>query len=114
MAVLHDQWVFYVGDVWPIIGTMHNADGSVMDLTGATVQWRMVNAAGDVELDYAVGTGIVVTDAPNGVITITVPTADSADIAPGEYKDSCRVTVGGVPTTQSIGSITVRPSLFAP
>jgi hypothetical protein len=114
MAKVHDLAVFYPGDDWQIDGVLHDGAGQAIDLTAAAVEWQLETPAGGVVASLAVGAGIEITDAANGKITIVLPAAETAAIAPGSYRDQCRATVNGAPGTQWVGSIEVKASFFAP
>lgn len=113
MAEPHPDYEFYAGDEWLIDGVLHNPDGSVMDLTGATVEWAMEDAEGNVILSTRNSTAsVAIIDAPTGRVRATVDKTKSA-VASGTYYDQCRsVDAAGNPGTQTAGVIVVKKSFF--
>jgi hypothetical protein len=113
MTALHVEAAFRQGDTFPIFGSLFYADGTPFNLAaGATVQWTLKDCNGNQALSYSLAGGIVVSDAANGKITITVVPSDSAGLAPGEYRDTLRaVDPSGYVSTQWTGIIRVRPAL---
>lgn len=113
MPSLHGPASFVRGDTFEIIGSLHKADGSPLALTeDAAIEWRLENAAGATILNYTRGNGIVVFDAANGKIKITLPAADTQNIPAGDYRDECRVTIAAFVSTQWTGTIKAKKSLF--
>lgn len=113
MAALHPLWAFFAGDDFPIQGVCTDVDGNVIDLTGATAEWKLANCNGAVVLDFTIGNGITVMSPPTlGQLVITVPDAQSATLAPGRYRDQLRITTAsGQISTQWIGFIDVKQPL---
>jgi hypothetical protein len=110
MTALHVEAAFRQGDTFPIFGMLSYADGTPFNLAaGATVEWTLKDCNDVAALSYAIGTGVVVTDAANGKITITVTPSDSSGLAPGVYKDALKATdPNGYVSTQWTGTIKVR------
>ena len=113
MAELHPLVAFHVGDTWEIAGTCNSANGPPINLAGATVEWILEDAAGNIVFNFSLSSGIAVISAATGEILITVTPSQSQSVAPGRCKDSLRVTdSGGIVSTQWVGFIDVRQSLF--
>lgn len=113
MPALHGPAALMRGDTWKIAGTLYNADGSVFNLTGAALEWKLVDANGAPVLDLSLNSGIAVVSAAAGTCLITVTSMQSAAIAAGAYTDQLRATaVSGDIDTMWTGTIDVRPSLF--
>ena len=55
---------------------------------------------------------ITVTDAPAGKCAILVPSDATTELATGTYTDRLRITVGGVTSTLSTGTINVTADAF--
>lgn len=113
MTALHDDIVFYAGETWYIDGVLRGADGIPLNLSGAGVRWRCEAPGAEPLFDYSIDDGITVVDAAAGTILIKVPAERSALATPGVYRDQLQVTIGDEVSTQWIGSIVVRKSLFA-
>lgn len=120
MAALHQPFVFYRGDTWQIVGTLHYADGGPFNLgAGAVVTWEMQDQTGAVVIEKLLSDGgIAITDPadmPPNQCLITVTAAQSAVIAIGKYRDQLRATdPSGVVSTQAVGEVEVRGSFFTP
>jgi hypothetical protein len=123
MTAIHPLWSFYVGETFPIEGACTDAVGAILDLSGAQlVEWKLQTApaieacgngdeAPEVVLTLNVGNGIAVTNAPLGEIEITITKDQSAQLAPGRYRDQLRVvTAAGVESTQWVGFIDLKPT----
>jgi len=82
-----DDLVFHVATVL--------RDGSVQDLTGVVaITFTIVKTVNDStnQLELSLGSGITVTDAPNGKFDITITPSDTANIIPEEYIFIVKVT----------------------
>lgn len=115
MPALHLPTAFIRGDTWEISGSLFYADCTPFNLnTGCSVAWTLADSNSNLVLELSLAGGIVVEN-PAGIILITVTPAQSSLIAPGEYTDQLRATdVSGFVSTQWLGAISVRPSLFTP
>ncbi|PPQ42185.1 hypothetical protein [Rhodopseudomonas palustris] len=101
------------GDGWQINGTAKNADGTPMDLTGAVIEWAVVNNKGTTVARASLADYIAVVDAAAGKLVITLPSAFTAAIAAGQHQDYLRVTLpGGAPQTLWRGPFEVTFSPF--
>lgn len=58
-------------------------DGTPIDITGADIkcQFRQSRKTGDLVRDFSVGSGITITDAPNGMFEIDAFLLDGMDVA---------------------------------
>lgn len=82
--------------------------GDAVDLTGATAQWNIctgtINAIGSVIYSRHIGSGIVITDAPNGKLAVTV--AKGAFTRVGDFVHVLKVTLAtGVGYTVAYGAL---------
>lgn len=84
-------------------------DAAVLDLQGATLKFTVKRDLGDADADAvfqkAIGTGITVTDAPNGACTLTIDPADTSALpAPRAFHYDLELTESdGRVTTVAIG-----------
>jgi len=103
---------FHIGETWQIFFIAHNADNSVMDLTGASVFFRI--SAGSVPL-ITVDDAIVVSDpvTGSGVVTITPAMQVTAAIGKKTYNYELKVVLADFVSIQCIGTLQVLPSLFS-
>lgn len=104
---------FHIGETWVILFTLHNADGSAMDLTGAAVKFRIGSNPG--LLTKTIGAGITITNLVGGAGTVTITPADqvAAALVKGKtYPYELRAELGAFISVQAIGDLTTLPSLF--
>ena len=89
------------GDDWSIPGTL-SADGTAVNLTGATVTAMMRPS---VESSVLTETfAVTVNNAAAGTITLALTASETALIAPGTYAYDIQVVLSGVTTTYGAGS----------
>ncbi|NEV79685.1 hypothetical protein DYI24_21870 [Rhodopseudomonas sp. BR0C11] len=101
------------GDGWKVIGTALRSDGQVMDLTGAAIEWALVNNKAVTLARAVVGDGITITDAPAGKFEIVLSPGATGTIAAGQHEDYLRVTLpGAAPQTLWRGPFEVAFSPF--
>jgi len=116
---------FTSSDVW-VLGstrryaiTITDGSGSVKDLNGATFATFRVkdlppgspNAA--TKFEKTLGSGVIVTDANGGIITVTIDAADSGALVAGDYYYEVRITdAAGDTDTVKTGQIRLSPTLF--
>jgi len=105
-----------VGETWRIDATMHDSLNAPLDLTGATVFWRLTNSRGVILQTLSIGSGIVLV---NGgidgecIITTTPAMQSSMGIVPGVYPHEAQVILpDGTYTDQFAGFIQASSSLF--
>jgi hypothetical protein len=86
-------------------------DGSALDLTGATLKFTAKRSMDDSDLQAVfqktIGSGIVVTDEPGGLATLTVDPADTSSLpAPRSFHYDLELTESdGRVTTVAIGQL---------
>lgn len=107
---------FTFGEHWRVDFEVKDGDGSVVNLTGATIQWRLVTPTGTTAMTRSVGDGLTVTNATSGFCNLSVTPAHqtTASIAEeGNYSYEFRVTTsGGTVSTNARGALTVLPTVF--
>lgn len=82
-------------------------NGSPLNLTDLAVSWSCVSNAGDAT-PAAGPYAATITDAPNGVCQVDIPSADSADLAKPAYLWDATVTdLGGKVVTVARGILFV-------
>lgn len=79
----------FSGDDFKINVTVRDKDGVVVNLTGViAVVWALSKAPGKTALvTKGLGTGVVVTDAVNGVLQVTIDTVDTEDYSGQFYHE---------------------------
>ena len=111
MSVIHTQQNFHCGDDWDFAGPIQSPGGTVINLTGATITWKLVS------LDYSttylilgIGTGVTITDPTNGLVAYGPTGTQTAPLTPGTYYDLLRVILqDGTDFTAVEGIINVAP-----
>jgi hypothetical protein len=106
----HEPIEVIAGETWDISGTLLDANCSPIDLTGATLEWVLVDSGGN---PVAITAEVTVTDAAAGAIWISVGAIDTAGLDPGYYNDGLRVTMPGVERRTWHGYIQVDVNRFA-
>jgi len=102
---------FYIGETWPITGFVRDANGIVVDLTGATIQLRIT--LGNSLIFDLVGTILQPPTAGAYLFEITPDQQVQAGVTLTTYRYEVRATLAdGTVSTQNVGEITVIPSKF--
>jgi hypothetical protein len=112
---LHHDLEFHLGEHWNVNFEVNDGNGSDIDITSATLQWRMSTQAGVTVMTRTVSDGLTITTAATGLCALSVsPTHQTnASVTAGRYKWEFRVTTAaGTITVQVRGNINVLPSLF--
>lgn len=100
---------FYIGETWVISGYVRDANGMIVDLTGATIQLR-VTLGNSLIFDLV---GEILTPATAGAYQFEITPAQQTGLALTTYRYEVRATLAdGTVTTQNVGEITVIPSKF--
>jgi hypothetical protein len=100
---------FYIGETWVIAGYVRDANGIIVDLTGATVQLRMT-LGNSVIFDL---TGTILTPPTAGGYQFEITPDQQTDLAVTTYQYEVRATLAdGTISVQNVGEITVIPSKF--
>lgn len=97
----HKRFVLYAGADRTLSLVARDDDGAILNLTGATLAFRLARNAGDSALVSASGS---ITTAASG--TYTVPLTDSqTDDLDGDYYYSVKATISGTDTMCTEGVI---------
>jgi hypothetical protein len=110
-VTVHDPIDFVCGDNWEISGSLQDASGNPLSLTGATIQWKLDSIDGATNfLTLAIGSGISITDLPSATIFVNATSAQTAALASGNYRDwlSVKLADGSV-LTEWTGVIRAAP-----
>jgi hypothetical protein len=100
---------FYIGETWIISGYVRDANGVIVDLTGATVQLR-ITLGNSVIFDL---TGTILPPPTAGGYLFEITPAQQTGLALTTYRYEVRATLAdGTVTVQNVGEITVVPSKF--
>jgi hypothetical protein len=100
---------FYIGETWIIAGHVRDANGIVVDLTGATIQLR-VTLGNSVIFDLI---GTILPPAAAGGYQFEITPDQQIGLAVTTYRYEVRATLAdSTVTVQNVGEITVIPSKF--
>jgi hypothetical protein len=100
---------FYIGETWTISGHVRDANGIIVDLTGATIQLR-ITLGNSVIFDL---TGVVIPPPTAGAYTFEITPDQQTGMALTTYRYEVRAQLAdGTISVQNIGEITVVPSKF--
>jgi hypothetical protein len=106
----HEPIEVIAGETWDILCTLLDANDSPIDLTGATVEWALIDSGGN---PVAIAAQVTMTDAASGAICISIPGNETAGLDPGYYNDGLRVTLRGGGRSTWLGHIQVDANRFA-
>jgi hypothetical protein len=109
--IRHQRLELVGGDDWVFNEVLVDANGNPIDLTGATVQWTLLDSFGFRALmptDFTITLGT-----PIGSATVKVAATRSTKVVGGGYADYWRVTTGGVTQTTLTGAMSVLSDPFA-
>lgn len=101
------------GDSRQITVTVKDQNGTVINLTGATIRWVLLNPARATLLykDNTPSKGITITDAVNGLCSIKIDTKDTQNLSAGSYSHEARVIDSNGNSSRVFkGTITVEDS----
>jgi len=102
---------FYIGETWTIAGHVRDANGAIVDLTGATIQLR-ITLGNSVIFDLV---GVIIPPPSAGAYQFEITPAQQAqaNLALTTYRYEVRATLAdGTVTVQNVGEITIVPSKF--
>lgn len=104
---------FHLGETWGIGGTARNTDGSLLDLTGASVSLRICSDSAIV-LDLSTPEdGAINSPATSGSYSFEIAPTQQSGMTLSSYDYEVRVTLAdGTVTVQNTGEIKVLPSKF--
>jgi hypothetical protein len=113
LATRGQNFEIYAGDSKNITVTVTNADGSPIDLTGATIKWALkkrVSSPADITKETNTNAGISVANPTTGVFLIPLKPDDTKDLS-GVFYHEAEVTDGvGNVSTVLTGEVTIHKS----
>lgn len=121
MSTVLTRTTWSEAETWLIEATARNADLTAMDITGATIEWklgrRIADGTDSVVHTASVGSGITIVGASTGRFDIRIhPTGVSGHSAVSprrDYYQECRVTLTtGDVSLQFEGPVTIADSIF--
>lgn len=101
------------GDTFRSSITLEDQNGSAIDLTGAAVEFAFARSPGSTPaFKYTTSEHIDLSEAAGGIITITIPPAETAKWSQRRYVYEVTVTyASGVVTTLFMGRLDVEPDV---
>jgi hypothetical protein len=112
MTTQHALIDFYAGDDWEIQATLLDENGDPYNLSPLpTIEWALVDRNYNRVIN-GTDISISVVDAAAGKCAILVPAMTTTVLAAGTYTDTLRITIGGIVSTLSAGSIHVIADAF--
>jgi hypothetical protein len=105
----------HIGETWTFIGTIRDANEAVVNLTGALVRLKLVDANDNQLLLTAPSGGGDITSLAGGAYRFDISEAqqDTAGFAPGPYRFEIKATFADTRTSvQNEGFLQIKPSLF--
>lgn len=124
-----DEIALRQGDTWKIAVVVYRVDAKYKfllngskaklpkNITGVTARWQLAANIGDAPLlsKTSPASGIVITDPENGLLTVTVPKEDTANLAVGAYWHEVQLDdADGNRTTVLQGRLYVKDQLIRP
>ena len=109
---VHDPIDLRCGDDWELTGPLQDSNGVALNLTGASISWKLDSTDNTVNLlSLAIGSGVTVITPATASIVVRATSAQTAAIPPGTYLDSLKVTLAtGEKFTCWFGVIRAAPA----
>lgn len=102
---------FFSGNDVEIFVPVVDQDDKVVDITGASIEWRLTktnkNKTGLITKTTS-GGGIVITNGLGGIFKIIIAKAEAEGLLGGEYYHEARITIAGRNSTVLYGFPTIR------
>ena len=96
------------GDKFKIKATTKDKADVVVNITGATIKFGLYDIVSNAEiLAKTVGSGIVITDAVNGLYEVTVDAADTAALDGRHFHETEMTLVGDIRTVM-VGIVNIK------
>jgi hypothetical protein len=110
MTQTHARFLLYAGDTLEIDASLHDADGTALNLANADeIEWNLRNASQQVVASLRLSGGVEITNALSGKCRITLPPMQTNVLPVGTYYDEIRATMSdGTISTQAVGEIAVE------
>lgn len=79
MSLAQQDFDMFAGEDRDIEFLVTDEDGDPVDITGFSITWKLRGRG--IALDKSVGSGLTITDGPNGVFEIAISGTDSAPLS---------------------------------
>ena len=113
MTTTAQDFTMYAGDTNTITVTVTDSAGAVVNITGATITWKLLEEqGGTIALTKTVGSGIIITNGAGGIFTIALAATDTASLLAGAYYHEAELTdTSSNVSTILIGTLTLKESI---
>jgi hypothetical protein len=111
----NQDFAMWSGDTKNVRITVYDENDAVFNISGCTIRWRLMRSkmASASLVTKATGSGIVITDGPNGLFTVTLAPTDTASLNHGRYYHEAEVVDGsGNVATVTVGEITINRDII--
>lgn len=111
MTKINQDITMWQGDTKVITCTTYNATGGITNLTGGTIEYKLYETDYTVQVTKTTSSGIVITDAANGVFQVTLSPSDTLTLL-GTYLHEAELTdANSAVSTLFIGDVTIKKSV---
>lgn len=101
-----------IGDSLTFEMTAKDENDVVVNITGATITWKLAIDPGEAPiLSFALGSGITITDGPNGIFEVLIDPINSATLSELVYYHEARILKGPDEKVVAIGFLAMKPKL---
>jgi hypothetical protein len=110
MAMFDQDFEMFQGDTKQLVVSVVDGDGLAVDLSGATITWKLFKSkSGNVaDVTKTIGNGLTVTNATAGEFTVDLAEADTVNLI-GTYFHEAKVQdIRGYKTVVMVGKVTIH------
>jgi hypothetical protein len=102
------------GDTKIISVVVRNSNGSLQDISNAAIKWQLARYVNSIALvTKSISSGIMITDAANGVFQITISPLDTDGLGGKEYYHEAEIKLAdGTVSTIISGTVTMVKTLI--
>lgn len=98
---------FFIGEDRVLEFTVVDENDAAVDITSYALEWVLRRKRGSPSADITktTGSGITITDGPNGVCEVAIDDTDTLTLSPEQYFHTLRRTDDGLETVLSFGDL---------
>ena len=106
MTLIEQNFEMFGGDTQDLAMTVYNTDGSIKDLTDATISWALYNEATlQIYLTKSTSSsGVTIIDAKAGTMKVSILPADTQDLRAGPWYKYQTVVIDAGTNVSTINS----------
>jgi hypothetical protein len=108
MAKTDQNFEMYQGDSKELHVEVTDENGNIIDLTGATVTWKMYKDFSSSAIVKNISNGISIPTPTNGVFIVTLEPVDTETFVGGYFHEAQVRDIRGMVTTVMTGNIKVK------